>query len=361
MALSQASRSRSADTNRARLVAEIRAIIQKEGLRSGDCLPPEDVLAKRLSVSRMTLRAATGQLVRQNVLERRQGAGTFIRGAVKTQIGLLIGARSFGEPTSMFWHWVVRSMRTRAGERNCQLQLYFVDDSGHLDDAAYQAVRDRQMNGAILISTPIEADDLRRGIMAQFERANVPVVGFLKTEPESLHRVNLDFAPLFREAIQRLARAGHRTLGFAARVDQALWMPPMLLRAAEEHGMRVEPSWVLDPPRESPNGIAHGRMLFEAYQALPERPAALLFTDHYLTQGFMYAQLARTGRVPDGPALAVLEAKNTVLELPWPVVRIQFDARPVVDRTIQVLCDLIRHKPVPEHEVRLAPAIEPAS
>jgi GntR family transcriptional regulator len=44
----------------------------------GDTLPPERTLAPRFGVSRMTLRRAVEELVREGRLVRRQGAGTFV-------------------------------------------------------------------------------------------------------------------------------------------------------------------------------------------------------------------------------------------------------------------------------------------
>lgn len=49
-----------------------------EALAVGDALPPERVLAPRFGVSRMTLRRAVEELVREGRLERRHGAGTFV-------------------------------------------------------------------------------------------------------------------------------------------------------------------------------------------------------------------------------------------------------------------------------------------
>jgi GntR family transcriptional regulator len=49
-----------------------------EGLRVGDAIPPERLLSLQLGVSRLTLRAALGELVREGLLIRRRGAGTFV-------------------------------------------------------------------------------------------------------------------------------------------------------------------------------------------------------------------------------------------------------------------------------------------
>ena len=52
--------------------------ISSEALAAGARLPGEHSLAAEFGVSRMTLRRALGQLVRENLLERRPGVGTFV-------------------------------------------------------------------------------------------------------------------------------------------------------------------------------------------------------------------------------------------------------------------------------------------
>jgi GntR family transcriptional regulator len=49
-----------------------------EGMDVGDALPAERALAGELGVSRMTLRRAIDELVRDGLVVRRQGAGTFV-------------------------------------------------------------------------------------------------------------------------------------------------------------------------------------------------------------------------------------------------------------------------------------------
>ncbi len=60
-------------------VAELRARLLDlvNHLPEGAMLPPERDLARRWSVARMTLRRATGELVEDGLLVRRQGSGTF--------------------------------------------------------------------------------------------------------------------------------------------------------------------------------------------------------------------------------------------------------------------------------------------
>src|SRR5207249_2387017 len=49
-----------------------------EGLSVGDAIPSERQLTVELGVSRLTVRAALDELVREGYLQRRRGAGTFV-------------------------------------------------------------------------------------------------------------------------------------------------------------------------------------------------------------------------------------------------------------------------------------------
>lgn len=61
------------------IVLQIRAMIERGELTPGDKLPPERRLAEMFSVSRNTVREAIKALAQKDILESRQGAGTFVR------------------------------------------------------------------------------------------------------------------------------------------------------------------------------------------------------------------------------------------------------------------------------------------
>jgi len=60
------------------VVAQLKDMIHRGELNSGDRLPPERDLAKLLGVSRPTLRAGIRSLTAVGILQSRQGAGTFV-------------------------------------------------------------------------------------------------------------------------------------------------------------------------------------------------------------------------------------------------------------------------------------------
>lgn len=57
----------------------LRALVAERRYQRGERLPDEVTLAKRLGISRNTLRTALARLVAEGLLERRQGAGTRVR------------------------------------------------------------------------------------------------------------------------------------------------------------------------------------------------------------------------------------------------------------------------------------------
>lgn len=61
------------------LYARLRSRIQTGEFQAGDSIPPESALMSAYGVSRITVRAALDQLVREGVIERQRGRGSFVR------------------------------------------------------------------------------------------------------------------------------------------------------------------------------------------------------------------------------------------------------------------------------------------
>lgn len=64
------------------IIRQLEDLILEGVLRSGDQLPPERELAKKLDVSRPSLRAATKELEQRGLLVARQGGGTYVADVV---------------------------------------------------------------------------------------------------------------------------------------------------------------------------------------------------------------------------------------------------------------------------------------
>lgn len=76
--------------------------ISKNGLKSGDRLGTEMEMSEQLQVSRGTIREAIKILVSQNILEVRQGSGTFISDG-KGNVGDPLGLKRIPEQFRLTW------------------------------------------------------------------------------------------------------------------------------------------------------------------------------------------------------------------------------------------------------------------
>lgn len=83
-----------------KLQQALASAIRSGRLKSGDALPPERDLAEYASISRVTVRKAVDELVRQGMLVRRHGSGTFVAKPVEKVEQPLSRLTSFTEDMS---------------------------------------------------------------------------------------------------------------------------------------------------------------------------------------------------------------------------------------------------------------------
>lgn len=88
-------------------------IIKKGEIKPGEKLPPEEVLADELEVSRPTINKAISLLVRKSLVFQERGKGTFVRGK-EVKLTLMQELASFGEAfkkQNIFFHTEVLTLR----------------------------------------------------------------------------------------------------------------------------------------------------------------------------------------------------------------------------------------------------------
>ncbi|QBE62739.1 GntR family transcriptional regulator [Pseudoduganella lutea] len=94
-------------------LAQILGTAIAEGMKTGDSFPPERDMATCFGVSRDTVRRAIDTLVRQGLVESRQGAGTFVAARVEQP---LTEMSSFSDDMQLRGlrpgsHWLKRELR----------------------------------------------------------------------------------------------------------------------------------------------------------------------------------------------------------------------------------------------------------
>ncbi|HOB87657.1 MAG TPA: GntR family transcriptional regulator [Bacillota bacterium] len=138
---------------------QLRQEIARGALKEGDMLPNEEVWARELGISRMTLRHALSQLVSEGVLERRRGRGTIVARA-KTSIspfqyslfsftemfsreGLTVGNRILEQRLVPVPAWVAPELKLEEGEQVVYIKnLRFLNNEpASLEHSYYPADR----------------------------------------------------------------------------------------------------------------------------------------------------------------------------------------------------------------------------
>ena len=159
-------------------------MIRDQHLQPGDRLPPEQELANRLGLSHLTVRKGLAMLVREQVIERRVGAGTFLRaipGAVSSSLDagpaatnpVLVGILTFPQADT-FTSELLGTFHVEAERRGLQLAIRTVSD---LSPKIDETVRQMAAHGCFSILLPgfpegFSLADLNRLI----QKAPVPVV-----------------------------------------------------------------------------------------------------------------------------------------------------------------------------------------
>lgn len=173
-----------------RVRQNVLGMIRDQHLQPGDRLPPEQELASRLGLSHLTVRKGLAMLVREQVIERRVGSGTFLRvipEAVSFSLAanstatspILVGILAFPQADT-FVHELLGNFHVEAERRGMQLAIRTVSD---LSPQIDETVRQMAAHGCFSILLPgipegFSLADLNRLI----QKAPVPVI-FSKPYP----------------------------------------------------------------------------------------------------------------------------------------------------------------------------------
>lgn len=127
----------------ARLATVLRDAIHGGRLLNGAALPPERDLAEALEVSRVTLRRAVEELVREGLLNVKQGSGTYVTARLVEPLSVLTSFSEDMRRRGMVAGsvWVSRQLAMPSAEEAMSLAL-------SLSDQVMRASRVRTANGA---------------------------------------------------------------------------------------------------------------------------------------------------------------------------------------------------------------------
>ncbi len=298
------------------LYVQLRELLVQR-LRRGDFAPGAPFLSERemiaqYGVSSVTTRRVMTELVREGLIERRNGVGTFVRAeAPRRHLALLVLefkeapqvthrmiASAFGE--------LVGGVAQGAWDANAALGLAYVAQPEELGPWLVRAVAERSADGLLVRA----AGDLTDEELAPLERSGLPFVLVKRHLPgHALACVVADERRAVQLGTEHLLALGHRAIGFVASTQSASLYEERAQGYADAlaaAALPFDPQRVVTAPDFSPESGE------EAVRELLQRPGlgrptALMVASDSLAMG-AYRALAAAGlRIPDDVSVASVD------------------------------------------------------
>ena len=317
---------RNSDLPRLRIRDHVKALIVAGELAPGMEIPSTRRLAALWGVDAATVHAALSDLVKERLVIRRHGKGTFVAQKIKRlhRVGLYIDMASLSDPTKWFVRSVLVEIQRQLMARGVTVQAWMDPrpkaDQGTVWTDLEASARRKEIQGLILL-------DCTLPILKWAQALPIPLAAIT---PEKLpFAISCDSTQLFELGMRKLAADGCRSLGL-------ITVHPMvavyenyykqLIERAECHGLKIKNSWIRIPP--GPIGIAGfelARFGYRAFHALwdqANRPDGLIIEPDIVAEGAMMAMLQRGVRVPEDIKVVFHRNESHEYLCPFPATQV---------------------------------------
>ncbi len=278
------------------LLTQLRESIHDGTRRAGDFVGTEQELCRQNGISRVSVRRATDQLIREGLIERRPGKGLFVRDADRATrvIQIVVPDLSFEQCVQ-----IARGAQVLAEQRGFRVQVYDAHNRMDHDIAALRQLPDLDTAGAIVLSWHhprfTEA-------MLELKQKRYPFV----LVDEHSRDIEIDSVTADNRAGglavgHALVDLGHRRIGFIGNLiaDTVRARLEGLRDAMGDRGLPFDRSLVLDLAVQPQEDWAE-RIDTCTRQLLsrPDRPTAVFFSDDQVAAEGVRTMRAMRLRIP---------------------------------------------------------------
>ena len=301
-------------------------------LPAGSAIPPEIELANQFGVSRVTVARALNDLVREGVLDRQQGRGTFIaqpRVRKATQcVGVLYSHDAGHLISEPFYSAILAGIQETLIAADYSVTLSGVRNAKHGTLLTPEEATARAIDGLIVINV------MNPEYFVRLQRAGIPIIGVefhFEAEAPGDYIVQDCEAGAF-EATRRLIELGHRRIAFfghATRNINPISCPDQnsverlagVRRAFQSAGIAPPEDLLFQPPH--PHWSSHQAMLQHLFSR-PLPPTAV-FCEAGGSLAALAEFLGSQGREPQDYPLCVTAGPDGIGELGRAAWRISED------------------------------------
>ena len=331
-----------------------RQILEGE-LQPGTLIPSERQLCEQYGVSSTTVRRALQELVRDGLIHRRAGIGTFVSSPSRRSILLIVVG--FDNPAwlkrSYFFSDLIAGIATVTWENNAIFSVVHLLSSACADggvQSLISSIMDETSYDGFLLRLE---GNLQEEYLSPFFETGFPYVVIKRYLPQRpTNCAVVDDEQIALEATDHLVGLGHTRVGLITTrsLTHGSDRYKGYLKSLEAHGIRTDPSlvcWAKDYYEEYGHEAA-ARLL-----ALDDRPTAIFAASDLLAVG-AYSAIEEAGlRIPedvavvgcaDIPAAASLSPSLTTVRVSYYDLGVQ---------ATRLLLDIISNKVQPPQKVTI--------
>lgn len=198
------------------LVNWIKDKIESKELNPGEKLYSENELSTMFGMSRQTVRHAISELERENIVERRQGSGTYISNIFQKQ--RIDNTMNIAVVTTYVDDYIfpsiITGMEDVISKEGYTLQIAFTHNRVEKEYSVVRNIIDRNMaDGLIIEPTKSGIPSLNAELYNEIINRGIPAVFFNSYYPEvDLPHVSLDDFQVGFQVAQYLIDAGHKDI-----------------------------------------------------------------------------------------------------------------------------------------------------
>ncbi len=346
-------------TKTAQVEQHIRKAILKGRWTPGQKLPTERELQSKLGVSQRTVREALIRISEDGLIERKQGAGTFV--AQKPKVGtvaILANIDSLASKVGYYYRNIVEFAKEHIKESGFRPVL----SVGHGDTPEEFSSSIHLFDKSIARDTVGVLSSLDAGPLEQkLEKMGIPAVSIVAAKPTRKHCVVLDYKAMVVKGARLLREKGFSEFALfyndapVESIEEGLRIQEIIRKELIDAGIGLDNVQFVAVPWS--RNLEQAYDTFKRFWEQSNHPRAVFFIDDGTCEAALQAILELGIKVPQD--LAIITQANTGRAFHFPVslTRIEFDPKQAVRLAWQMLEKLISGRTVDEPVVYIPPSV----
>jgi len=330
-----------------RIQKHIEQLIAQRRVCEGERIPSERQIARQFGVSQMTVNRAIQELVREGILVRRVGSGTYVQprrpSTSATDRSTIIMVPPFANhlEEDTYLRWPFHAFQDKAIQYNYSLIVEPATSEG------YERVAQRHPDAGFIFLIP-EEEGYRT--LHRLSAKGVPfVVLGASWENAPFACVDSDNIGGARMAVGYLVRLGHERIAYVNGKETATNCRDRLqgyLQAMEEQGITVEKEWIVRP-RSNRQLSEEARHQLTSLLLRRDAVTAIFCAGYYLTLEVLSLVRTLRLRVPEDVSIISFDDPSSAAYLQPPLTVVRQPLYTMGERAVDRLWNLM-HSPANE-------------